>query len=167
MDWYVFITPKNSNQNLKGNMKIIANDDQLVIEFLNTDWSLYAKCPVPEDYSQAVIKCIDSSRGYAIRLASNDGRYMWVGLGFHDRNEAFDFQVCFHDFKSRREMDRNPEQLAQDNKPTKDFALKEGEKINVTIQSKGVRGGQNQGPGQMPGNNFGGAKFGGGTGGFE
>ena len=37
---------------------------------------------------------------------------MWVGLGFHDRNDAFDFQVCFQDFKDRREQEKNPSKLA-------------------------------------------------------
>ena len=73
---------------------------------------------------------------------------MWVGLGFHDRNDAFDLQCCLQDFSRRREEKRNPQTIASDNMPTMDFSLHEGEKININIKNQ-------PGTGGFESNNFG------------
>jgi Protein of unknown function (DUF1681) len=70
-------------------------NDVLEVELRNYDETLYAKAKIAEDFTDSVQKPVDSSRGYALRLTSDDGRTMWVGLKFHDRNEAFDFYEAF------------------------------------------------------------------------
>jgi len=83
---------------------------------------------------------------------------MWVGLGFHDRNDAFDLQCCLQDFARRREEKRNPKANLTENVPTMDFSLKEGEQISFNIQN-------GPGSGQFDNNKFNNKGFSGG--GFE
>lgn len=93
----------------------------------------YAKATIAENFKDSVQKVVDSSRGYAIRLTSDDGRNMWVGMGFHDRNDAFDFYAAFEDFQKKREMERNPHLFKNVNKKQIDFSLKPGQLINLNI----------------------------------
>ena len=53
------------------------------------------------DYESSIEKCKDSSRGYAVKLTNDDGRSTWVGIVFHDRNSAFDFQEFIEDFRNK------------------------------------------------------------------
>ena len=41
------------------------------------------------------MKTEDSSRGYAVRLKKPTGGFLWIGIAFRDRNDAFDFGVVF------------------------------------------------------------------------
>jgi hypothetical protein len=50
------------------------------------------------------VKTIDSSRGYAVRLENPKGGFLWVGVAFRDRNDAFDFGVVFQDEADRNKM---------------------------------------------------------------
>lgn len=93
----------------------------------------YAKATITENFKDVVQKVVDSSRGYAIKLSSDDGRSMWVGIGFHDRNDAFDFYAAFEDFQKKREMERNPHLFKNLNKKQIDFSLKPGQVINLNI----------------------------------
>ena len=51
---------------------------------------------------------MDSSRGYAVRLQKPNGGYLWIGVAFRDRNDAFDFGVVFQDNAQRKKMDKDP-----------------------------------------------------------
>jgi len=35
---------------------------------------------VPEKYDEAIVKCDDSVRGYALRLNNPKGGYTWIGM---------------------------------------------------------------------------------------
>lgn len=75
----------------------------------------------------------DSSRYFAIRVEDpKTGRKAFLGLGFEDRNDAFDFNCTITDFKNRNEVVAEAEAT-----PTKDYSLKEGEKIVVNF--KGIK----------------------------
>lgn len=50
------------------------------------------------------MKTNDSSRGYAVRLENPKGGYLWVGVAFRDRNDAFDFGVVFQDYSDRKKL---------------------------------------------------------------
>lgn len=59
---------------------------------------------MPENYKEAIVKTKDSSRGYAVRLENPRGGFIWVGVAFRDRNDAFDFGVAFQDEAERNQM---------------------------------------------------------------
>lgn len=109
-----------------------------LVRFLNFDNQEYAKALIAENFRDSVQKVVDSSRGYAIKLTSDDGRSMWVGIGFHDRNDAFDFFAAFEDFQKKREMERNPHLFKNINSKKIDFSLKPGQVIALNIGATGA-----------------------------
>lgn len=62
-----------------------------------TSGRLYAQCPVESFPSEAVEQVLDSSRYFVIRLVSDDGRSVLVGIGFAERSDAFDLNVAIQD----------------------------------------------------------------------
>lgn len=89
---------------------------------------------IPENFETSVEKCVDSSRGYALKLTHEDGRFVWVGLVFHDRNSAFDFFECFKEQLRRKQMARNVQEIKVD--PSLDFTHKKGAKIKINIKKE-------------------------------
>lgn len=115
------------------NLKINGKGQKCIIYLHNYDGSLFASAVMPEKYDQAVVKCTDSSRGYALRLQDPSGKTAWVGIVFTERNDSFDFQASLQDFEKNRDMELNPQKYAAENKPTQNFSLKQGEKISFNV----------------------------------
>lgn len=114
---------------------------------MNNDGSIFACCPVPHRWEEAIQKCVDSSRGFAVRLQNPNGKFAWVGLAFRDRNDAFDFNVCFSDFEQKRELEINPNKFAKDFENMQDFSIKDGQKL---VLSFGDQKSDNKAAGQKP-----------------
>ena len=106
----------------------------MTVELKNYDETVFAIAKIPENFETSVEKCVDSSRGYALKLTNEDGRFVWVGLVFHDRNSAFDFFACFEEQLKRKRMSENVVEFKID--PSLDFALKKGAKIRVNIKKE-------------------------------
>lgn len=103
------------------------------MKFINFDGNEYAKAIIADNFKDSIQKVVDSSRGYAVKLTSEDGRAMWVGVGFHDRNDAFDFFTAFEDFNRKREMERNPHLFKNQNRPKIDCSMQKGQLIVLDI----------------------------------
>eukprot|EP01135_Chromosphaera_perkinsii_P002139 Nk52_evm73s217 gene=Nk52_evmTU73s217 len=116
---------------------------------------LFASCPVEENIHQAVEQVIDSSRYFVLRIQDDSGRHAFIGMGFADRGDSFDFNVSLQDhfrhYKLEEEASRAP---ALDNTPSADYSLKEGETITVKI--KGKSGGSRPRPAAQQGMGSGG-----------
>ena len=72
--------------------------------FIAKDGKIFEKKKIPSNHNEAIVKTLDSSRGYAVRLQNPKGGYLWVGVAFRDRNDAFDFGVVFQDYNDRQKM---------------------------------------------------------------
>ncbi|CAG06854.1 unnamed protein product [Tetraodon nigroviridis] len=62
-------------------------------------WSgeLFAQAPVSQ-YPGSVVEAVtDSSRYFVIRIEDGNGRHAFIGLGFADRGDSFDFNVALQD----------------------------------------------------------------------
>ena len=112
---------------------MISKNNNVIINFLNPDNSVFACCPVPQRWEEAIQKCVDSSRGFAIRLQNLNGKYAWVGLAFRDRNDAFDFNVCFSDFEQKKDLEANPNKFAKEFENMQDFSIKDGQKLVLSF----------------------------------
>ena len=64
-------------------------------------------------------------------LCSSQGRHMFIGLAFNERNDAFDFNTSLEDSKRERLQELNPPPTFTG--PSVDYSLKEGQKIRVAV----------------------------------
>jgi adaptin ear-binding coat-associated protein 1/2 len=63
-----------------------------------TSGELFAACPVDKYPSPAVENVSDSARYFVIMLKDETSRTAFVGIGFVDRSDSFDFNVALQDF---------------------------------------------------------------------
>lgn len=87
---------------------------------------------------------LDSSRFFAVRVQGEGGRKAVLGMGFEERSEAFDFSVALQEVRKTLGIEDNGKAggkkvLKEDKVPEKkDFSLKEGETITVSIGGRGM-----------------------------
>jgi len=105
--------------------------------------ALFATCPVAEAGSKAIDQVIDSSRYFALRIDDGKGKHAFVGLGFRDRSDAYDFNATIGDHWKgvRREMEAEEEAKAfaerAASEPMRDLSLKEGETLSIKVNVPG------------------------------
>lgn len=113
----------------QGTVKVVERGELTAVLLVEKNGgSIFAVCPVKEG---AVDRCVDSSRYFVLRIENADGRHMFIGVAFNERNDSFDFYTALEDSRREREMEKNPIKL--DFGPPKDYSIKEGEKIKVSI----------------------------------
>lgn len=104
---------------------------------------LFAAAPYT---STAVVQqANDSSRFFAIRVQGEGGMKATLGIGFEDRSPAFDFGIALSEV--RKVLDAAGSAGARGSQAKtntvqelkQDFSLKEGEKIHISMGSKGRR----------------------------
>ena len=121
----------------QGTVKVVERsggkeDATLVLLVDRTTEAMFAVCPIKDG---AVDRCVDSSRYFVLRIENANGRHMFIGMAFNERNDAFDFNTSLEDAKREREAAQHPvDQLPGLNK---DYSIKEGEKIRVNIKNIG------------------------------
>lgn len=112
----------------KGKMAFIKLEDK------NTG-ELFAQAPV-EQYPGHVIEAVtDSSRYFVIQIDDGHGRHAFIGLGFADRGDSFDFNVALQDhFKwVKQEGELAKLEASQSTAPKMDLSFKEGQTIKISI----------------------------------
>lgn len=96
---------------------------------------LFAQAPV-EQYPGCVVEAVtDSSRYFVIRIEDGNGRHAFIGLGFADRGDSFDFNVALQDhFKwVKQEGEIAKQEASQSAAPKLDLSFKEGQTIKISI----------------------------------
>ncbi|XP_073051073.1 uncharacterized protein At1g03900-like [Primulina eburnea] len=108
---------------------------------------LFAACFVnPGQREKAVESVLDSSRYFVLMIEDGGGKHAFIGLGFNERNEAFDFNVALSDHEKyvKREGDElgsgggsgeGAEEGNIDIHPAV-HRLKEGETIRINVKNK-------------------------------
>jgi adaptin ear-binding coat-associated protein 1/2 len=126
----------------QGTLKVVERGALTVILLLDRATNkLFAVCPVKEG---AVDRCVDSSRYFVLRVENANGRHMFIGMAFNERNDAFDFNTALEDSRREREYEANPQSvianasaaLLQD-QPPKDYSIKDGQKIHISVAKIG------------------------------
>lgn len=122
----------------RGRCRIVGKGKDLAIKMLDsTSGQLFAQCQIPNgEHDKYVERVIDSSRYFVLKITNGD-RHAFIGLGFEDRNDAFDFNCALADFKStyvdKCEDSAGGDGEAAAREPAKDLALKEGQKITIKM----------------------------------
>ena len=112
----------------KGEVAVIKLEDP-------NNGEVFAVCPVVGGSVEAVA---DSSRYFVLRIDDGRGRHAYVGMGFTERNTAFDFNAALADHakyvKQQKEAAKNVQKLSD--APKLNLGLAEGQKITVNLKVK-------------------------------
>lgn len=118
----------------QGTVKVVERgDNTLVLLVDRSSGDIFAVCPIKDG---AVDRCVDSSRYFVLRIENANGRHMFIGMAFNERNDAFDFNTSLEDSRREREAAKAPA-VKLPGLPAKDYSIKEGQKIRVNIKSMG------------------------------
>ncbi|XP_067422314.1 adaptin ear-binding coat-associated protein 2 [Emydura macquarii macquarii] len=119
-----------------GRLRITSKGDIAFIKLEDKNsGELFAQAPVDQFPSIAVEGVTDSSRYFVIRVEDESGRRAFIGLGFVDRGDAFDFNVAIQDhFKWVKQQSELAKQAKNpDQGPKLDLGFKEGQTIKLNI----------------------------------
>ncbi|CAD7955660.1 unnamed protein product [Amoebophrya sp. A120] len=99
------------------------------------------------DHEKFIERTVDSSRYFVLRVVHpGTKKTAYIGLGFEDRNDAFDFNCCLTDFRGTSSGGSAASSTAASSGPAggssaeasssinfekKDYSLKAGEKISI------------------------------------
>ncbi|XP_078615074.1 adaptin ear-binding coat-associated protein 1-like [Branchiostoma floridae x Branchiostoma japonicum] len=121
-----------------GRMKIVAKGKNCVIKIEDKNsGELFAQAPVDAYPGVAVESVTDSSRYFVIRVQDDSGRSAFIGMGFGDRGDSFDFNVALQDhFKWVRKSEQIEKEGTTDTGPKLDLGFKEGQTITINIGKK-------------------------------
>ncbi|KAJ9081828.1 hypothetical protein DSO57_1010718 [Entomophthora muscae] len=122
----------------KGRLRLATKGDKLTIRLEEPETGeLFAACPYNES-DNSVEAVIDSSRYFVIRVVDPiSGKHAYLGMGFSDRSEAFDFNVAIQDFtRQNKQSEEGSSSEAVAAAPLVDYSLKEGQTISLNLSGK-------------------------------
>ncbi|KAL7427277.1 hypothetical protein ACHAXM_000779 [Skeletonema potamos] len=133
----------------QGTLKVVERNDDTAVLLVDAqnEKNIFAMCPIShqlDDKSNnggnGVDRCIDSSRYFVLRIQNSQGRHMFIGLAFNERNDAFDFNTALEDSRREKMAEKKAAAAAPltkksiyKNGNSVDYKMKEGEKIKVSI----------------------------------
>uniref|UniRef100_M1BTQ4 Adaptin ear-binding coat-associated protein n=1 Tax=Solanum tuberosum TaxID=4113 RepID=M1BTQ4_SOLTU len=85
----------------EGTLKVLSKGEECIIKLEDKETGeLYARAFLRDGEPHPVEAVIDSSRYFVLRIEENIGgrlRHAFIGIGFRERPEAYDFQAALHD----------------------------------------------------------------------
>ncbi|GLT42310.1 hypothetical protein SLA2020_163160 [Shorea laevis] len=132
-----------------GRLRVVSCKDRCEIRLEDPNTSeLFAACFVhPGQRENSVEPALDSSRYFVLKIEDGQGKHAFIGLGFNERNEAFDFNVALSDHEKyiRREHEKEKGETSNneshiDIHPAVNHRLKEGETIRINVKPKPTSG---------------------------
>lgn len=131
----------------EGILKVVSKGEECIIKLEDKNTGeLYARAFLRNGEPHPVEAVIDSSRYFVLRIEENiDGRlrHAFIGIGFRERTEAYDFQAALHDHMKYLDKKKTAEEMEQhyQHSSSVDYSLKEGE--TLVLQIKNNRSGGN------------------------
>ncbi|KAK7345758.1 hypothetical protein VNO77_16369 [Canavalia gladiata] len=129
-----------------GRIRVVSRRDRCEIRLEDPNsGELFAACFVfPGQRENSMEPVLDSSRYFVLKIEDGHGKHAFIGLGFNERNEAFDFNVALSDHEKyvRREHEKESgdsaanEESQIDIHPAVNHRLKEGETIRINVKHK-------------------------------
>ncbi|EJD02202.1 adaptin ear-binding coat-associated protein 1 NECAP-1 [Fomitiporia mediterranea MF3/22] len=130
----------------KGRLRIVEKGKIVTLRFEDpTTGELFAKTPY-DPQKPAVEAVLDSSRYFVVRL-EDEGKKAYIGMGFAERTDSFDFNVSLQDYTKRFFASLNPPsptteaEAPKSTAPKKDYTLKEGQTFSISIPGRNKSGG--------------------------
>ncbi|KAJ3682355.1 hypothetical protein LUZ60_014928 [Juncus effusus] len=129
-----------------GRLRVVSCGDRCEVRLEDpATGDLFAACFImPGQREQSVETVLDSSRYFVLKIEDGRGKHAFVGLGFNERNEAFDFNVALSDHEKYLKREHEKEAVAGeegdessiDINPVVNRRLKEGETIRINVKNK-------------------------------
>ncbi|CAM6087295.1 unnamed protein product [Calypogeia fissa] len=126
----------------EGVLRVVSKGEECSIRLEDkTTGELYAQAFVREDYPLPVEAVIDSSRFFVLRIedtsTNSHGRHAFIGLGFRERPEAYDFQAALFDHVKYLNKKKEAQEMEQEyqSRPSMDYSLKEGETLTLQLKT--------------------------------
>uniref|UniRef100_A0A7C9A5B8 NECAP PHear domain-containing protein n=1 Tax=Opuntia streptacantha TaxID=393608 RepID=A0A7C9A5B8_OPUST len=126
----------------EGAMKVINKGEECIIRLEDrSTGELYAQAFLRKGEPHPVEAVIDSSRYFVLRIEENIGgrlRHAFIGIGFRERPQAYDFQAALHDHMKYLDKKKTAEEMEQQfqNSSTVDYSLKDGETLVLQLKNK-------------------------------
>ncbi|ORY27355.1 hypothetical protein BCR39DRAFT_538448 [Naematelia encephala] len=151
----------------KGRLRVveIGSKCELRLEDATTG-ELFAQVTYVSPWTQ-VEPVLDSSRYFVLRVEGEGGKRAYIGMGFQERGDSFDFQVALQSVakRSSQSTETDPSAPPIPKAPPKDYSLKQGQ--TFTIKIPGREGKKVGGTGSASSNLLGEGAGAGGGGGFS
>ncbi|XP_010262351.1 PREDICTED: uncharacterized protein At1g03900-like [Nelumbo nucifera] len=131
-----------------GRLRVVSCKERCEIRLEDSNsGELFAACFVlPGQRENSVETVLDSSRYFVLKIEDGRGKHAFIGLGFAERNEAFDFNVALSDHEKyvKRENEKESGEASEDCQidihPAVNHRLKEGETIRINVKNKPTSG---------------------------
>lgn len=126
----------------EGTLKVLSKGEECIIKLEDKETGeLYARAFLRDGEQHPVEPVIDSSRYFVLRIEENIGgrlRHAFIGIGFRERPEAYDFQAALHDHQKYLNKKKTAEEMEQQYQKSSavDYSLKEGETLKLQIKNK-------------------------------
>ncbi|XP_027342466.1 uncharacterized protein At1g03900 [Abrus precatorius] len=125
----------------EGILKVVSKGEECIIKLEDkSTGELYARAFLRNGEPHPVEPVIDSSRYFVLRIEENIGgrlRHAFIGIGFRERTEAYDFQAALHDHMKYLNKKKTAEEMEQHYQQSSsvDYSLKEGETLVLQIKN--------------------------------
>lgn len=129
----------------EGSLKVVSKREECIIRLEDkTTGELYARAYLRNGEPHPVEPVIDSSRYFVLQVEENIGgrlRHAFIGIGFRERPEAYDFQAALYDHMKYLNKKKTAEEMEEHYQKASsvDYSLKEGETLVLQIKNKGSR----------------------------
>ncbi|XP_074290061.1 uncharacterized protein At1g03900-like [Silene latifolia] len=126
----------------EGVLKVVSKGEECIIKLEDkSTGELYARAFLRKGDPHPVEPVIDSSRYFVLRIEENIGgrlRHAFIGIGFRERTEAYDFQAALHDHMKYLDKKKTAEEMEQQfqNSSAVDYSLKDGETLVLQLKNK-------------------------------
>ncbi|EGN95646.1 hypothetical protein SERLA73DRAFT_142488 [Serpula lacrymans var. lacrymans S7.3] len=126
----------------KGRLRITEKSNVAALLFEDAQTGeLFARAEY-DPLKPSVEAVLDSSRYFVIRV-EDAGKKAYIGMGFAERTDSFDFNVALQDYTKRYKASLNPPSPASETSsphvptgPKKDYSLKEGQTFSISIPGR-------------------------------
>ena len=111
-----------------------------------TSGELFATCPVKSQADKAIDPVVDSRRYFVLRIDDGKGHHAFIGMGFRDRDDAYNFNATMQDHWKSIKRQEEAEVIRKEmeehyaNQPMRDLSLKDGEKLSIKVNVPGKGG---------------------------